>query len=106
MISSVHAFACSLINIWQRSFGNDCVTTRNAVTYKINKVVDHYYNHVYANSHWKASKNKNQEDKRAEKSSHMLNKQWRSMHLSKSSKLVLVILPDALKPTEFETLKS
>ena len=25
-----------------------------------------YYNHVYANSHWKASKNKNHEDKRAE----------------------------------------
>ena len=90
MISSVHAYTCSLIDIWQRSFGNDHVMTRNAVTSKINKVVDHYYNHVYANSHWKASKNKNQEDKRAEKLSRMLNKQCRSMHLSKLSKLFLV----------------
>ena len=31
-----------------------------------------------------------QEDKRAEKSSGMLNKQWRSMHLSKSSKFILI----------------
>ena len=42
--------------------------TRNAVTYKINKVVHYYYKHVIVFSHWKASKNKNQEDKRAEKS--------------------------------------
>ena len=81
MISSVHAYACSLIDIWQRSFGNDHVMTRIAVTYKINKIVDHYYNHVYANSHQNASKNKNQEDKRAQKSSRMLNKHWRSIYL-------------------------
>ena len=37
MINSVHIYACSLIDIWQRSFGNDHVMTRNAVTYKINK---------------------------------------------------------------------
>ena len=91
MISSVHAYTCSLIDIWQRSFGNDHIMTRNAVTYKINKVVDRYYSHVYANLLWKASKNKNQEDKRAEKSSRMLNKQWRTMHLLKSSKLVLAM---------------
>ena len=42
--------------------------TRNAVTYKINNVVDHYNKHVNAFSHQKASKNKNQEDKTAEKS--------------------------------------
>ena len=37
--------------------------TRNVVTYKINKVADHYYKHVNEFSHQKASKNKNQEDK-------------------------------------------
>ena len=42
MISAVHIYACSLIDIWQGSFGNDHVMTKNAVTYKINKVVDHY----------------------------------------------------------------
>ena len=41
-ISAVHIYACSLIDIWQGSFGNEHVMTKNAVTYKINKVVDHY----------------------------------------------------------------
>ena len=65
-ISTVHAYACSLIDFWQRSFGNGLTMTRNAVMYKINKIVDHYYNHVYGYSHQKASNNKNQEEKRAE----------------------------------------
>ena len=37
--------------------------TRNVVTYKINKVADHYYKHVNDFSHQKESKNKNQEHK-------------------------------------------
>lgn len=90
MISTVYTHTCSLIGVCQRCFGNDHVMTRHAVTYKINKVVDHYNNHVHANSHRKAGKNKNQECKGAEKPSCVLNKQWRFMHLSKSSKLVLV----------------
>lgn len=97
MISTVYAHTCSLIGICQSCFGNDHVMARHAVTYKINKVVDHYNNHVHANSHRKVGKNKNQGGKRAEKPKCVLNKQWRFMHLSKSSKLV-PILPNALKP--------
>ena len=41
MISNVHTYACSLIEIWQILFGNGHVMTRNDVTYKINEVVDH-----------------------------------------------------------------
>ena len=41
MISNVHTYACSFIEIWQILFGNGHVMTRNDVTYKINEVVDH-----------------------------------------------------------------
>ena len=39
MISSVHAYTCSLIDIWQRSFGNDHIMTRMLLHIKSTKLL-------------------------------------------------------------------
>ena len=47
----INSYAVSLIDIWKKLFGDSHVTSRSAVTIKLQYIDEHNHNNVYIKSH-------------------------------------------------------
>ena len=83
MKKTIHAYAMSLINIWVKAFGQSHVMSRNAITKKLQKLGDSYWNDVYSKAHRKKGKGKTK-DVSTFMSIRHFNKNWRTKALNKT----------------------
>ena len=90
MTTTINSYACALIDIWKRSFGDQHVGSRSSVVYKLEKLVNDYYNRVYLKIHRKSDRHKKTDDKKkVAVSSRQLNKQYKDSKLGKSSEFYM-----------------
>ena len=82
MTSTIFAYVKALIDGWIKSVGEEHVLGRKAVGVKVERVVEHYYNHVYVEAHRTKPKKKGMVFEK--KSIRTLNKCWRHMTFAKT----------------------
>ena len=89
MNESIAAYTESLINLWIKAFGENHVLKKKAVKERVQSIVTHYYNNVYAEQNRTKPKKKNVVFVR--KSLRQLNREWSDKSLAITKKQLVKI---------------